>query len=100
MPTRLSDEERQSELAGLPGWSMAEGREAITRSYIFIDFNEAFGWMTRLAMIAEQMNHHPEWSNVYSRVDVTLATHSVDGLSALDIKLAKHMNLIAAQMRS
>ncbi|MEO1065845.1 MAG: 4a-hydroxytetrahydrobiopterin dehydratase [Pseudomonadota bacterium] len=94
MATRLNDEERAEAVAALPGWSLVEGREAITKSYKFRDFTSAFGWMTQAALIAEKMNHHPEWFNVYNRVDVTLATHDVDGLSDLDIALAKHMDAL------
>ena len=74
------------------GWARAEGREAITKSFKFRDFNQAFGFMTRAALIAEKMNHHPEWFNVYNKVDVTLTTHSTGNVSDLDIKLAEAMN--------
>lgn len=75
-------------------WSRVEGRDAITRSFKFRDFNAAFGFMTRIAMIAEQMNHHPEWFNVYNRVDVVLTTHDTGGVSALDITMARKMDEI------
>lgn len=81
-------------LQTLDGWTKVEGREAIYKRFEFTDFNEAFGWMTRVAMVAEKTNHHPEWLNVYNRVDVTLATHDVGGLSERDIKLAKVMDQI------
>ena len=81
-------------LQTLDGWTKVEGREAIYKRFEFTDFNEAFGWMTRVAMVAEKTDHHPEWLNVYNRVDVTLATHDVGGLSERDIKLAKVMDLI------
>lgn len=97
MATRLSDEERESALASLSKWTMVEGREAITRSFRFKDFSEAFGWMTRVAMAAETMNHHPEWSNVYKTVDVTLATHDAGGLTQLDVALASTMNKLAGE---
>lgn len=97
MATRLSDEEREGALASLSQWAMVEGREAITRSFKFKDFNEAFGWMTRVALVAEKMDHHPEWSNVYRSVDVTLATHDVGGLSPLDVKLALAMDKLAGE---
>ena len=80
------------ELAAL-GWAETEGRDAISKSFKFGDFAEAWGWMTRMALIAEKMNHHPEWSNVYNRVDVILATHSVGGLSDLDLELARKMSV-------
>ena len=77
------------------GWARVEGREAITKRFVFDDFNAAFGWMTRVAMVAEHMNHHPEWFNVYKTVEVTLATHDVGGLSDLDVRLAEKMDLFA-----
>ena len=73
-----------------------DGRDAITKTFTFKNFNEAFGWMSRVAMAAEKMDHHPEWFNVYKTVEVTLATHDVGGLSGLDIKLAKMMDKMAA----
>jgi 4a-hydroxytetrahydrobiopterin dehydratase len=79
----------------IPGWRMVEGRDAITRTFTFRDFNEAFGFMTRAALVAEQMNHHPEWFNVWSRVEVTLSTHDAGGLTEHDVKLAEAMNKIA-----
>ena len=81
-------------LQTLDGWTKVEGREAIYKRFEFTNFNEAFGWMTRVAMVAEKTDHHPEWLNVYNRVDVTLATHDVGGLSERDIKLAKVMDQI------
>ena len=91
--TPLSDEDRETLLPELFGerWEMVEGRDAITKEFKFNTFNQAFGWMARVAMVAEKLNHHPEWSNVYNRVNVTLTTHSAGGLTALDIKLAKRM---------
>ncbi len=82
-------------LKSLPAWTLVSGREAITRSFKFADFNEAFGFMTRAALVAEQLNHHPEWFNVWNRVDVTLATHDAGGVTALDLKLATAMDQIA-----
>ena len=79
-------------LAQLPDWKAAEGRDAIVRSFKFADFNAAFGWMTRVALAAEKLDHHPEWSNVYNRVEVLLATHDVDGVSDLDVTMAKIMD--------
>jgi 4a-hydroxytetrahydrobiopterin dehydratase len=81
-------------LAELAGWSKVEGREAIFKSFKFKSFREAFGFMTQAALLAEKMDHHPEWFNVYSRVDVTLTTHSAKGVTELDVALAKAMNEI------
>jgi len=86
----------QAALAQLPGWSAAEGRDAITKTFKFADFNAAFGWMTRVALAAEKLDHHPEWFNVYSRVEVLLATHDADGVTELDVQLAKMMDAAAA----
>ncbi len=80
------------ELAAL-GWHEVEGRDAIGRSFRFRDFAEAWGWMSRMAVIAERMDHHPEWKNVYNRVEVVLTTHSAGGLTALDLELARKMCL-------
>ncbi|MEO0328591.1 MAG: 4a-hydroxytetrahydrobiopterin dehydratase [Pseudomonadota bacterium] len=82
-------------LEELEGWTLVANREAITRKFEFKNFNEAFGFMSRVAMLAEKMDHHPEWFNVYKTVDVTLATHDADGVTELDIKLAKAMNRFA-----
>jgi 4a-hydroxytetrahydrobiopterin dehydratase len=79
-------------LKDLPGWRAAEGRDAIARSYRFGDFNAAFAFMTRAALMAEKLDHHPEWFNVYNRVDVTLATHDAGGVTELDVKLAAFMD--------
>ncbi|MFZ5677226.1 MAG: 4a-hydroxytetrahydrobiopterin dehydratase [Pseudomonadota bacterium] len=92
---RLTPERRAQALQDLPGWSLVDGREAITRSYKFKSFSEAFGFMARAALEAEKLDHHPEWFNVYNRVDVVLATHSAQGLTELDVKLAQKMDLIA-----
>ena len=89
MATKLNDAERASLKDDLPDWSLLDGRDAIHRSVRFKSFIEAFGFMTRVALHAEKLNHHPEWSNVYNRVEITLTTHDVDGLSELDLKLAK-----------
>ena len=83
-------------IALLTGWAAVPGRDAICRSYVFADFNAAFGFMTRTALRAEQMNHHPEWFNVYNRVEVTLATHDADGVTQLDVDLARFMDAAAA----
>jgi 4a-hydroxytetrahydrobiopterin dehydratase len=92
MAELLNDRERGKALAELDGWQEAKGRNAITKSFKFKSFNEAFAFMTRSALEAEKMDHHPEWFNVYNRVDVTLSTHSAGGVTELDIKLAKKMN--------
>jgi 4a-hydroxytetrahydrobiopterin dehydratase len=92
-PAKLSVE---SVLAQLSGWTAAEGREAIVKSFRFKDFNQAFGFMTRIALAAERLDHHPEWSNVYNRVEVLLATHDADGVTELDLKLAKIMDEAAS----
>ena len=92
MAERLSGPARAEALASLAGWREADGRDAITRTYQFRDFKQAMGFMVRVALKAEQMNHHPEWFNVYNRVDVTLATHDAGGLTPLDIELAKFMD--------
>merc|ERR1719362_1941157 len=89
---RLSDSERDTALSSLNGWSVLKDREAIFKKFEFKDFNEAFSFMTRIALVAETLDHHPEWFNVYNRVEVTLATHTCDGISALDIALATKMN--------
>ncbi|MGY6548671.1 MAG: 4a-hydroxytetrahydrobiopterin dehydratase [Roseinatronobacter sp.] len=77
------------------GWTLVEGREAMAKDFVFADFSEAFGWMTRVALLAEKMDHHPEWFNVYRTVKVTLATHDVGGLSDLDLALAQAMDQLA-----
>ena len=82
-------------LAQLPGWSAADGRDAIAKTFKFADFNAAFGWMTRVALAAEKLDHHPEWFNVYSRVEVLLATHDAGGVTELDVTLAKLMDAAA-----
>jgi 4a-hydroxytetrahydrobiopterin dehydratase len=97
MVERLSAEGRKSALKGLPGWSELTDREAITRTFAFKDFNEAFGFMARAALVAEKSDHHPEWRNVYKTVEVVLATHDAGGVTARDIKLAQAMNAIAGQ---
>jgi 4a-hydroxytetrahydrobiopterin dehydratase len=79
-------------LETLPGWAAADGRDAIVKTYEFDDFGAAFGWMTRIALAAEKLDHHPEWFNVYSRVEVLLATHDAGGVTELDVKLARIMD--------
>ena len=95
MVEKLSGDARGTALSELAGWQEASGRDALSKTFKFTDFNEAFGWMTRVALVAEQMNHHPEWFNVWNRVDVTLATHDAGGLTERDIKLAKAMDRLA-----
>ena len=95
---RLSAELRKSALKSLPGWKEVEGREAIERTFVFKDFNEAFGFMSRVALVAEKNDHHPEWRNVYKTVDVVLSTHDSGGVTGLDVELAKTMNAIAGQL--
>ena len=92
---KLTGDERGKVLAELPGWRMVDGRDAIAKSFAFKDFNQAFAFMTRVALMAEKMDHHPEWSNVYKTVDVTLSTHDAGGLTELDVKLAEAMDKIA-----
>ncbi len=82
-------------LAGLEGWSELAGRDAITRTFVFRNFNEAFGFMTRAALVAEKNDHHPEWRNVYKTVEVVLTTHDAGGVTKRDIALAQAMNRIA-----
>jgi 4a-hydroxytetrahydrobiopterin dehydratase len=98
MAERLSTEARKQALKGLPGWTEISGREAIGRTFVFKDFNEAFGFMSRVALVAEKRDHHPEWRNVYKTVEVVLATHDAGGVTALDVELAKTMNAIAEQL--
>ena len=98
MTERLSAEARKSALKGLPGWKEVEGREAIERTFVFKDFNEAFGFMSRVALVAEKNDHHPEWRNVYKTVEVVLTSHDAGGVTARDVALAKAMNAIAAQL--
>ena len=95
MAERLSAEARRQALGGLSDWTEVQGRDAIGKTFVFKDFNEAFGFMTRAALVAEKMDHHPEWRNVYKTVEVVLATHDAGGVTALDIELAKAMNAIA-----
>ena len=92
MAEKLQGPERETALSELSGWAEVDGRDAITKTFEFSNFNEAFGWMSRVAMQAEKLNHHPEWSNVYKKVEVTLATHDAGGLTNLDVKLAKFMD--------
>jgi 4a-hydroxytetrahydrobiopterin dehydratase len=97
MRARLAPEALAAALATLPAWKAAVGRSAIVRTYTFADFNEAFGFMTRAALVAEKMDHHPEWSNVYRTVTVTLTTHDSGGVTVSDIALARAMDGIAGR---
>ena len=84
----LTEREREEALAGLPGWTYDEARNGIAKSFKFADFGAAFGFMTRVALAAEKADHHPEWSNVWNRVDILLSTHSDGGVTAKDVALA------------
>jgi 4a-hydroxytetrahydrobiopterin dehydratase len=95
MAQKLSADARKSTLAGLKGWNEVKDRDAISKKFVFADFNQAFGFMTRAALIAEKMDHHPEWFNVYKNVEVTLSTHDAGGLTELDVKLAEAMDKLA-----
>jgi 4a-hydroxytetrahydrobiopterin dehydratase len=86
---------RAKVLAELEGWTEAKGRDAITKTFQFKSFNQAWGWMNRVALVAEKMDHHPEWANVYGRVEVTLSTHDAGGVTELDIALARKMEAFA-----
>ena len=96
MVQKLTDAARKSALAKLNGWSEVSGRDAISRKFSFKDFNEAFGFMARAALVAEKMDHHPEWFNVYNKVEVTLATHDAGGVTERDVALAQAMDRLAA----
>ena len=96
MADKLTGDDRDAALSRLSGsgWTAAEGADAITKTFKFRNFVEAFGWMTRAAIHAEKLNHHPEWSNVYNRVEVTLTTHDAGGLTGLDVKLAEKLDAL------
>jgi len=95
MATKLSGPERSEALGKLAGWSDVDGRDAIAKTFKFKTFNEAFGFMSRVALVAEKMDHHPEWFNVYNKVDVTLSTHDAGGVTKKDIALAEAMDSFA-----
>jgi 4a-hydroxytetrahydrobiopterin dehydratase len=95
MAPKLTGQARSEALRKLSGWSEVSGRDAITRKFVFKDFNQAFGFMTRAALIAEKMDHHPEWFNVYKTVEVTLSTHDAGGVTELDLNLAAEMDKLA-----
>jgi 4a-hydroxytetrahydrobiopterin dehydratase len=90
----LTEEQRTVALSALPGWSLAREGKAIERRFEFADFNEAFGFMARVALLAEKADHHPEWFNVYNRVEITLTTHDAGGLSERDVKMAKAIDAL------
>ena len=96
-PAKLAPAARAEQLARLSGWKDAPGRDAIAKTFVFADFNAAFGFMSRVALLAEKLDHHPEWSNVYKTVEVTLSTHDAGGVTELDIKMAEAMNKFAGQ---
>jgi 4a-hydroxytetrahydrobiopterin dehydratase len=95
MTDKLTGDARAKAIAGLDGWAEVPGRDAIARTFIFKDFNAAFAFMTRAALMAEKADHHPEWFNVYNRVEVTLATHDAGGVTQKDIDLAGFMDKVA-----
>lgn len=94
-PTKLGEADIKAAMADLPDWNLEGDLSAISRRFTFANFNQAFGFMTRAAMEAEKMNHHPDWSNVYKTVDVKLNTHDAGGLTELDFKLARKMDKLA-----
>jgi len=94
---KLSPDALTAALAKLAGWQRVSGRDAIAKTFVFADFNAAFGFMTRAALVAEKMDHHPEWSNVYKTVVVTLTTHDAGGVTSLDVQLARIMDEAAAK---
>jgi 4a-hydroxytetrahydrobiopterin dehydratase len=96
MSQKLSGAARKTALGRLKGWSEVAGRDAISKKFVFADFITAFGFMTRAALVAEKLDHHPEWFNVYKNVEVTLSTHDAGGVTELDIKLATEMDKLAA----
>jgi 4a-hydroxytetrahydrobiopterin dehydratase len=97
MAQKLAGDARKAALAKVAGWSEVKDRDAIAKTFVFRDFNEAFGFMTRAALVAEKLDHHPEWFNVYKTVTVTLSTHDAGGLTELDIKLAETMDRLAGR---
>ena len=97
MVEKLSGAARRTALAKIKGWKKVRGRDAISKGYRFKDFNEAFAFMNRVALMAEKMDHHPEWFNVYNRVDITLSTHDAGGLSERDVALARFIDSIAGR---
>lgn len=94
MVEQLSQTERDDALEGLPEWDHDDARDAITRSFTFDDFSQAFAFMTQVALLAEKADHHPEWSNVWNRVDILLTTHDAGGLSGRDIEMAQAIDAL------
>ncbi|HYZ47310.1 MAG TPA: 4a-hydroxytetrahydrobiopterin dehydratase [Sphingomonas sp.] len=94
MVEQLNEEQRAAALDRLGEWDYDEARDALTRSFLFADFSEAFAFMTRVALLAEKMDHHPEWSNVWNRVDILLTTHDAGGLSERDVRMAGTIDLL------
>ncbi|WP_331283753.1 4a-hydroxytetrahydrobiopterin dehydratase [Kiloniella laminariae] len=92
---KLDAQQRQELLPSLEGWQLVSGRDALRKEFVFKSFNQAWGFMNRVALVAEKMGHHPEWFNVYNKVDIVLTTHDCDGLSLLDVELARKMNIFA-----
>lgn len=96
-PTKLSDADRDAALTGAEGWAYDPDAKAITKKFQFADFSEAWGFMSRAALLAEKMDHHPEWFNVYNRVEVKMTTHDADGVSQWDFDMAAAMNVFAGE---
>jgi 4a-hydroxytetrahydrobiopterin dehydratase len=92
MNKKLSTADRNAALIKLQGWKLVKGRNAITKTFQFKNFNAAFSWMTAIALHAEKLDHHPEWSNIYNKIGVVLSTHDSNGITKLDIKMATIMN--------
>ena len=92
--SKLTDQERETWLSALAEWQMVDGKDAIRRTFEFADFSEAWGFMSRVALIADAQDHHPEWFNVYNKVEITLTTHDADGLSQRDVKMAKAIDAL------
>ena len=95
MASKLTSDERKAALAKLDGWKEVAGRDALAKTFVFKDFNAAFGFMTRAALVAEKLDHHPEWRNVYKTVEVVLSTHDAGGVTGLDVELAQAMDAFA-----
>jgi 4a-hydroxytetrahydrobiopterin dehydratase len=98
MRKALKDEARTVALARIPSWRALAERDAVFKAFKFADFRTAFGFMTQIALIAERLNHHPEWSNVWNRVEITLTTHDAGGLTLRDVELAEAIDRVAAQL--
>lgn len=94
MIAQLEDDERAEALEALPDWDFDDARDALTRSFVFADFSEAFAFMARVALLAEKQDHHPEWSNIWNRVDILLTTHDAGGLSARDVTMAEAIDAL------